>query len=245
LGGENHIATGLPNEVIIPPLGGSSIFKVTMDTSLCTFPFAQGFILSASSGHSGYRWDDNSYGSHRTVFQPGTYWVRYNTGHCNFITDTFHVRPGVPALSIIFSNNTLSTTQSYTNYQWYYQGQAIAGANSQQHVAVDTGWYSVKVDNGFQCSDSSGYYVGSITGIADPDYIKEQITIFPNPAKNIVSVKAPLPVSIALIDVFGKVLTGSQSNSIDISPYTNGLYFVCVRDRTGNLITTKKIIISR
>lgn len=245
LGPDKNIIIGLPNEVVLPALGGSNIFKVALDTSLCTFPFTQGFTLSAPSGHSGYRWDDNSYGSHHTVFQPGVYWVRYNTGHCNFITDTFYVRPGVPVLSILFSNNTLSTTQPYTNYQWYYQGQAIAGANSQQLIAVDTGWYSVKVDNGFQCSDSSGYYVGSITGIADPDHIKGQITVFPNPAKNIVSVEAPLPVSITLIDVFGKLLSGSQSNSMDISSYANGLYFVYVRDRTGNLITIKKIIISR
>jgi hypothetical protein len=245
LGPEKNIIIGLPNEVVLPGLSGSTTFKVAKDTSLCTFPFAQGFTLSASTGHSGYKWDDNSYGSHHIVYQPGIYWVRYNTGHCNFITDTFYLRAGVPALSIVFSNNTLSTTQSYTNYQWYYQGQAIAGANSQQYVTADTGWYSVKVDNGFQCSDSSGYYVGSITGIADPDYIKEQITAFPNPAKDIVSVNAPLPVSITLIDVFGKVLSISQSNSMDISPYTSGLYFLCVRDRTGNLITIKKIIISK
>jgi hypothetical protein len=244
-GAESVVMIGLPNEVVTASPEGSGQFRVLMDTTLCNFPTVQGLPLAAPGGYTSYRWDNNAIGRSRTIFQPGTYWVRYNTGYCNFITDTFYVNGGIPPLDILYDGNVLSTSETYMNYQWYYQGVPVAGANGAQYSVTDTGWYSVVVSNGEGCSDSAGYYVGQVTGIYDVDALRKQINVFPNPANDRINVQAPLPLRLELIDVQGKIILSAAGNKLDIPAVPAGFYFLNIRDSEGNLIVVRKVAVHR
>lgn len=233
---------GLPNEVVVAGQGSYTTVNVLLDTTICNFPYSQGITLTAPAGHNSYKWNDNATNLTRTVHQPGKYWVRYNTEHCNFVVDSFIIKSGLLPLDIINTNNVLSTTETYATYQWYFEGQSIPAANNQQYTAMTAGWYSVKVTNEYGCSDSTGYLVGNVTAIQNIESIRNQITIFPNPTHNSITLKAPLQVKVQLMDINGKKLLESEDKTIDISPFANGLYLLYIKDNKDNLIMVKKVV---
>lgn len=245
-GVESNVIIGLPNEVVTPGTDIDNQFHVLLDTTLCQFPASQGLLLKAPAGYTSYRWNSNTTGGlSRTVYQPGTYWVKYNTGNCHFVVDTFYVRGGIPPLDILYNGSTLSTSETYTNYQWYYRGALVPGANSQQYAATDTGWYSVVVSNAYGCSDSTGYYVGQVTGIPDIEDLRRQISVYPNPATDRITVQAPLQVQLEFADIRGSIISAAHGNKLDITAIPAGLYFLHIRDRQGRLIMVKKITVLR
>ncbi len=81
----------------------------------------------------------------------------------------------------------------------------------------------------------------------EDNYIQNQITVFPNPAKDIITLKSLYPIKhICVINYFGqKVYTSKISNSssikLNISLYPQGVYLIQIETDMG--ITTKKVII--
>ena len=86
--------------------------------------------------------------------------------------------PEVPVISA--EENVLSSTASAT-YQWYFNGNLIAGATSQTYTATETGLYQVEVTNASGCSNMSEEYsyVSDISGI--DKHISSDVSVFPNP----------------------------------------------------------------
>lgn len=71
------------------------------------------------------------------------------------------------------------------------------------------------------------------------------LVILPNPTKDVVTINAASSIqSVQLYDVHGRVLTAQITNSaqsvVDVSNYTNGIYFVKVTTEKGS--TVEKII---
>lgn len=87
------------------------------------------------------------------------------------------------------------------------------------------------------------YEYGSTVGL--DDYQVSLITIYPNPAKNIVSFeKIENLKEITLVDITGKRLENYSidylNNTINVSSLTTGVYFIRFKTDTG--ILSKKII---
>lgn len=64
------------------------------------------------------------------------------------------------------------------------------------------------------------------------DYLADQISMYPNPARNMVNLNLPEGAKFHLVNLMGQVLlsrdmTGTKE-SLDISDYDNGVYFVQV-----------------
>ncbi|HXU27044.1 MAG TPA: T9SS type A sorting domain-containing protein, partial [Bacteroidia bacterium] len=68
-----------------------------------------------------------------------------------------------------------------------------------------------------------------------------QVKIYPNPAQNKITIDATDVVDVKLFDMLGKQITTSKENQIDISNFTNGIYFIQVKTNTS--MSTQKIIV--
>jgi len=71
------------------------------------------------------------------------------------------------------------------------------------------------------------------------------LTIYPNPAKNIVNLRFSGPVSnlqVQLINNIGQVVYQGQSNTIEVSKFATGVYYIKVETDQGK--TSKKLLIS-
>ncbi|WP_222166718.1 T9SS type A sorting domain-containing protein [Edaphocola aurantiacus] len=236
------LLVGLPNEVVkVPAEGGfTPANRLLMDTVICTSTFNP-IVLSAYPVFNNYIWDNGTTGLSRTVQSAGAYWVRYNT-MCGPRTDTFKitVKPVAP-LQLQYNHPVLSATQSYSSYQWYKAGQAIAGATAATLTVTDTGWYSLKVGGAGNCSDSAAYYVSGVNSIDDVA-AADAIKVYPNPVKDQVSVQTDKQVNLALVDINGKVLKSARGNTMSLAAYSAGVYFIHITDaRSGALLKVHKI----
>lgn len=231
---------GLPNIVMVP----ISMFEQTStarDTVLCHFPST--YLLQAPVTATNFQWDNGSNQPQRTVTQRGTYWVRYNTG-CQILTDTFHLRgEDLPPLSLVLNNNMLSTTNSFSQYQWYKNGVLLNGAINPTLVTNGNGLYSVKVSNSWGCSDSAAYEV-SITGINTFE-IPDQVKVYPNPAQKIIHISAPVSARLSLTNLAGKVLAETNKTELDVSAFATGLYLLRISNKEGRLLKVVKVVKER
>ena len=76
---------------------------------------------------------------------------------------TVTVWPGIDATFALFGDSLVATEG--TEYQWYYEGELIEGANEQILYPDQTGDYQVVISNEFGCSDESEYLSVIVTNI--------------------------------------------------------------------------------
>jgi hypothetical protein len=235
---------GLPNEVVIAKsnTGDPLENRVMLDTTFCAGSIFPGMTLNTIPGFIQYLWDDNSNGLSRHITQSGTYWVSYKT-LCGTRTDTFKVSAAViPELVLQYNSPVLSATSSYSTYQWYKDGQLLSGQTGPTLTVTDIGWYSLKAGDGSGCSDSAAYHVTSVTDIGSPDPAGRNIRIYPNPAKDVLYVDAPVPVTLQLTDARGRIMMQSKERKLQVASLASGMYFLYIRDaKTGKLIRAEKI----
>ena len=79
---------------------------------------------------------------------------------------------------------------------------------------------------------------------AEAEYVENDIAVFPNPAHNVLQVRGE---DVQYVEIFNSIGTRvfannvSNSESIDISDFASGIYFVRIFDRKGN-ISTERIV---
>ncbi len=86
--------------------------------------------------------------------------------------------PNTPVISQ--SWDTLMVEDDYASYQWFYEGNAIAGGASSRIIATQNGVYRVNVQDGNACSSLSNKYTMTNVGIARASY-SGTIHLYPNP----------------------------------------------------------------
>ncbi len=122
-------------------------------------------------------------------------------------------------------------TDSFTSYEWY---------TATSHYFV----LSIGIDSD---GVSSIAWSSSANGINDNPLLS-QITVYPNPADNIINVKIANGISealeIDLVSLSGKKLTQltktrSHQFSTDIRRFPSGVYFLRFKNSSGNIMTKK------
>lgn len=122
-------------------------------------------VLINATGGSNYQWSNNAAGNAIYVNSSGTYYVS-STSNNGCISKSISVQVIVISKSSIITangitsfcdgNNVTLTSVFPTGNQWYFNGQVINGANNQQYIASDSGYYYVGISqtNGIIYSDS-------------------------------------------------------------------------------------------
>lgn len=155
-----------------------------------------------------------------------------------------------PAIPTITLNGTTLSSSSATSYQWYQNGQQIAGATSQTYTPTSSGIYLVRItdNNGCVYQYSKGYkYTQSSTGLSEID-LSDAITAYPNPTEGYIHLKNTQvfgkEFAVHVLDQSGRVIF-SQMNStfIDLSSMSNGVYYLSVQ--SGQYKANKTIILRK
>ena len=188
-----------------------------------------------------------------TASGPGLHNINYSyldstgcTTYGNFAMSV-SVGPATPVVIRVTSTH-LSTHQPYTSYQWFFNGNPIAGATSQTYQATVGGMYKVKVWNDGGCENiSAPYFVGAVS---TPEYTVHDLEIFPNPTTTDLVIDRKgyaMELDVELYSLTGKQLMenhyeGSEPIRLDMREYPAGVYLLKLRTTEG-VVRNQRIIV--
>lgn len=234
-----------------PPAAPSITF--TGSTNFCS----GGSLTLNSSVATGNQWYQNgaaisgATAQSYVATQTGNYTVTTGSSGCNS-ANSAPVNITVTSLSqpTITVNGAQLTSSAATGNQWYLNGAPISGATGQIHNATVNGNYTVVVTaNGCSSLASAAYnHVG--TAVQTPSF-DAQISIAPNPARNMLEIVYTGPAAsfdVDVMDIKGRVLLkGGRLNqrfSFSMQSYAAGSYVVRITNRrTGESL--QRVIIKQ
>ena len=177
----------------------------------------------------------------------GTYTSSFTSVQgCDSVIITELVVNNNPTAPVITQNGDVLTSNITDGNQWYVNNEAIANAQSSTYTTTAEGDYYTIVTNDSGCvSERSNIITIMFTNVNDLD--KFQLTVFPNPASDFVSIKglsqAQKQIRVRLMDVSGnflRTINTDLGNTFDISDLSKGIYFLEVT--LGNEIQTVRIV---
>lgn len=229
-----------PKEVVYP-MDTAMVTRVR-DTVICLGWEQEMSLRSWQSGPGfSYEWSDGSTTAELNIADSGTYWVAYSDG-CRYWTDTFKVTGQDHDPIITIDVLTLSTIRTYATYQWMKDGVPIPGATGRRYEVEDNGQYQVIVGDGGPCLDTSDIYEVANLSVAEHP-LKDQVSVYPNPTQEQVTINATFPVDVSLKDVTGKILWRQEdARSLSLSAWSDGIYFLQIQDQAGRTIKVEKIV---
>jgi hypothetical protein len=196
--GLKALVNSIPPQPVINPSG-----SITM----CQ---GQNIQLSGPTGFLGYQWSNNANTQSIVVSNSGNYSLRVANIQ-GFVSPwslpkvvTVNAVPTTPIISI--NGGVLSSSSSLGN-QWYLNGNPIAGATQQNHIAQQNGNYHVVVTNANNCSSTSNSI--AFFSFSNPEFENAtSVMSYPNPTKDKFFVKFDKDVEevlYKLFDVSGQV----------------------------------------
>jgi sugar lactone lactonase YvrE len=221
------------------------------DTSFCNGEYVRLEAVSTDTGLT-YQWKDGNALLSATadfleVSATGVYSVVVTRAQLAGCSDSsvpvmVTVHP-LPAPSISWDGVDLTTDTHFTSYQWHIGGQPILGATNYRYTPDEPGTYSVVVVDSNGCSSGSSTYqvhqVNSITAI----YVKD-ISIFPNPIRDMLHINSPLSVRVMLRGIDGKLIGTYEGSSLAIATgqLPDGVYLLEIATVNGQPIGLEKVI---
>ena len=176
------------------------------------------------------------------------------------------------SVEVVDGAATINTTMNdQTAYYYYAYFAGINGYDNDEIFGMVDGnaqrkfYENINIENGpLEEGDEYGIFVVPYNGnnekgtpvavrftyngvVSLTDVAMSSISIYPNPAKNIVNISAPAAISrVEMVNVLGQKVyenatIGSENTAINVSDLQNGTYFV--RIFCGNKMMTKKLIV--
>ena len=184
-----------------------------------------------------------------SVTESGNYEVTATTGSCNKTSQlqeiTVFETPSFP----ISNDDNILLSEAGTTYQWFFENEAIAGANEQEYEATENGNYYVIITNDEGCevtSETLNVVINSIGDIA----ILDKFNAFPNPVTDVLTIEmsssklADFTIELQTIDgrilkTIKKQVTGTVSFGMNTADFASGIYLLKVKNEEN--VFTKKI----
>lgn len=148
---------------------------------------------------------------------------------------------------VIFTRNDTLTSSSFSNNQWYLNGQAIPGATDWRLKATGSGNYTVQLVLG-DCVSAMSDPVAMIITAVNTTASAPQISIFPNPVHGNLYITQPAGrlAEVQVSDLYGrKVYTARSSSATIVIPFTGvatGVYMITVTDMRNKTSITRKVV---
>ncbi|HOZ30559.1 MAG TPA: aryl-sulfate sulfotransferase [Bacteroidales bacterium] len=225
------------SEQIVCP--GDPVTITTLATAITeTSPSYSYSWTSVPEGYSSVAENPLVYPQQATTY---TVIVTNDQSGCTDEVSVFIAVNPAPEIPVISANDNTLTSSVADSYQWYLNGEAIEGANSQSITPEETGTYQVEVTtNSYECSSMSEEYYYDVLAIEDD--LQSKISVYPNPNTGIFNIYSESDFSFEVINTGGEVIySGNNSGNIDLSYLSNGVYFIVIH--SDNISKTEKIII--
>jgi hypothetical protein len=239
--------------VMVDFVSNPKVSVLPKDTAL--YCAGSSVMLSANGSASNYQWklnNQNIAGAITNTYQAsqaGVYTVVNNIGQCADSVSLLAIEiplPNKPNINTL--GDTMTATTNTAQYQWYLNGNAIAGANAQSYVGLQNGLYRVKVSNSFGCSDSSMDYTFTKSGIAEMG--RDDIKLYPNPTSSYALLElATIAIwQVQINDVSGKTVRTykpfkGKELMIQKDELKAGAYLVQIKNMDSHKMATLKLII--
>ncbi|QQR86578.1 MAG: hypothetical protein IPJ76_18685 [Flavobacteriales bacterium] len=153
-----------------------------------------------------------------------------------------------PAVPVIMADFDTLMIGGSGDFQWYLDGQPIAGATDSAHIAVANGTYTVTITDGDGCASTSDPYVWLSTTVGDGPALS--FSAHPNPTSGplVLNLDRTPPVGSAyqVFDIAGHlVLQGSISSTRTdlLLEGASGVY--SVRASLGTVAVVKSVVLMR
>ena len=263
----NQFATGTTvNTYVAYDAHGNTdtfFFKITVLPSTAPVLPSYGFVCDTdpdfdlTGGDTNFVFYGGSYIQNNlfspTASVPGLHNINYSyldstgcTTYGNFAMSV-SVGPATPVIIRVTSTH-LSTHQPYTSYQWFFNGNPIAGATSQTYQATIGGIYKVKVLNDGGCENISAPYFAGV--VSTPEYTVHDLEIYPNPTTTDLVIDRrgyTMELDVELYGLTGKQLMeshyeGSEPIRLDMRDYPAGVYLLKLRTAEG-VVRNQRIIV--
>jgi hypothetical protein len=154
------------------------------------------------------------------------------------IVDPLPSKPVITKVGMV-----LSTTTSYTTYQWYRNGKLIPGATSRSYAITFDGNYSVVVTNSAGCVNTSDVMSLQNLAIQNVSGTNINVAVYPNPTQSIVNIDAPVAVNVTVQDALGKkVFEMNHAKQVDMSSFADGMYIFTITNEEGIIVKMDKVV---
>lgn len=159
-------------------------------------------------------------------------------------TVTLDLTIELPEAIINVNGFILGTTQTFATYQWYLNGTLLPGATGSTYTVSENGNYTVAVTDTLGCTDTSEIYiVSNVTSIGNVYTSAGQVSVYPNPAQDVLYIKSPVAVGVTLTAIDGRIIREvAECRTIAIRDLAKGIYLLKIKDREGYVIKTEKIV---
>ncbi len=197
------------------------------------FQFFTGSEVDTAICEGGSVYLENAY---QTI--TGTYYdtLQSYIGWDSIINTNLSVLP----IPLISENSGVLTSTSSMNYQWYFNGNIIPGATTQNYQPFVTGNYQVVVTNTNNCECWSDEYYFLYLGINNK--LDNEFEILPNPTNDVLLINGDEIFEIRISDLKGiEVLidnTKTNRKEVNMAEIKNGVYLL-------KIITDKTMIIKK
>ena len=172
------------------------------------------------------------------------------TGTCSGTTPPQLVTVAPLPMPVIHTLGDALVTDDHTylSYQWYVNTATIAGATTWSVTPTVTGNYRLRVTGSNGCvgySTSIYHNAGGINiKVGTATVNSADITIYPNPANNLLHISSPIEVRAIITGIEGKTLIDApRATEINTSKLTPGIYLITIYNNTGERLKTEKLTI--
>lgn len=200
--------------------------------------------LTITSGTAPYEieWSNGSSDEDISALEPGTYSVTVtDDSGCEHIL-TVIINDLTTFTATITADGPVLTANDGVSWQWYLEGEAIAGATGQTYTPTESGNYTVEVTDVNNCTALSEAVAFTYVSINMPVYV-QNIQVYPNPVKeNIIiginTTEILQDLEIFISDATGRILytekihsvSGDFEKVISAEHFADGIYHLSVKN---------------
>ena len=195
-------------------------------------------IGTTGTGYT-YQWNQNGSAitgatiSNYTATQTGAFTLTItNATSCSATSTAINVTVNpLPTIPVITRTGNVLSAGTYSSYQWYLNGNAIAGAINANYTITQNGVYTVKVGNTFPCySTAANFVVDNITAVENLHLVQNLISLYPNPSNQCIhlSNSKNTALNISVTNINGQLLYQKtlEANATLTLPTIPGIYVV-------------------
>lgn len=156
-------------------------------------------------------------------------------------TSSISITVNLLPIPIITQAGLLLSTTTFVTYQWNLNGNPIAGGTNQNYTVTQNGSYSVAVENTNGCRNTStGIIVNNVS--VNNLLSSNTVNLYPNPTNDFIYIKGIKPHCIKVASIQGSIIqTYFETDKIDLSNMSEGLYFIQLFDNENNLFNIQKV----
>lgn len=144
---------------------------------------------------------------------------------------------------ITINGTILGVTATYSTYQWIRNDTSIPGATNSTLSVNENADYQVTVTNENGCEGTSVIYTVNNLSTDNIKSIAPNITVYPNPADDIIHISSPASVNVVVASPAGKnILHLENTKAVPIKSLPTGIYFLHILDTDGRPVKVEKVI---